>query len=120
MREGDVVENKVSRSPTFRRAKPLTRNLKHLQTKKIEETGARRKATGRRQQMEEEAKAFGTVSPGTPEQFRKLALANLSFLDRVSVSHEAKHTHPLQQFLSFANEEKLVLVADDEVDEAIV
>ena len=49
-------------------------------------------------------------------------LANLSFLERVPVSHatEAKYKSRVEQFLSFADEEKLALVADDEVDAAIV
>ena len=45
-------------------------------------------------------------------------LANLSFLG-ASHGTEAKHNNPLEQFLSSANEEKLALGADDEVDEAI-
>ena len=49
-------------------------------------------------------------------------LANLSFLERVSVSHgtEAKYRTRVEQFLSFAVEEKLALVVDDEVDAALV
>ena len=49
-------------------------------------------------------------------------LANLSSLQRVSASHatEAKYKTQVEQFLSFADEEKLTLVADDEVDAAIV
>ena len=48
-------------------------------------------------------------------------LANLSFLEGVSVSHgtEAKYKTRVEQFLGFADEEKLAL-ADDEVDAAIV
>ena len=63
----------------------------------------------------EKAKTFGKVSSGP-------TLVNLSFLERVSVSHgtEAKFKKQIEQFLSFADEEELALVADDEVDAAIV
>ena len=49
-------------------------------------------------------------------------LALLSFLKRVSVSHgtEAKYKKRVEQFLSFAEEEKLALVADDKVDATVV
>ena len=51
-----------------------------------------------------------------------LTLANLSFLERVSASHgtEAKHQKKIEQFLSFADKEKLALAVDDEVGAASV
>ena len=56
-----------------------------------------------------------------PEQVQKLARIR-SFLERGSVSQgtEAKYKKQVEQFLSFADDEKLALVADDEVDAAIV
>ena len=61
LREGDLEENKVSRSPTLRQAKPLATNLK---TPADEENGQ--------------------------SNFEDPTLANLSFLESVSVSHGPK------------------------------
>ena len=48
-------------------------------------------------------------------------LANLSFLEKSSVSHatKAKYKTRVGQFPNFADKEKLALVADDEVDASI-
>ena len=81
---------------------------------------------GWRSEDKKKAKTFGTVSPGQSQGNSKIwrvaDLANLSFLERVSVSHatEAKYRTRVEQFLGFADEEKLALVTDDEVDAAIV
>ena len=92
----------------------------------MQETGARRTAMGRRQQMERRRQRGNEGVRGRARAISKAGedptLANLSFLEIVSVSHETetKYKKRVEQFLSFADEEKLALVADDEVDAAIV
>ena len=61
-----------------------------------------------------------------PGQLQKVGedptLANLSFLEGASASQETevKYKKQVEQFLRFADEEKLAHVADDEIDAAIV
>ena len=97
----------------------------------MQETGARRTAMGRRQQMKRRRQrgskdVWNGQARGRARAISKAGedpiLADLSFLERVSVSHgtETKYKKRVEQFLSFADEEKLALVADDEVDAAIV
>ena len=115
LREGDLEENKMSRSPTLRRAKPLTRNSSDGTSSTDGEAETKRKQIRLEQSARGRARAIAKAGEDP-------TLGNLSFLERVSVSHgtEAKYRTRVEQFLSFADEEKLALVADDEVDAAIV
>ena len=83
---------------------------------------------GRLQQMEmrrqRKSKDVGRVrerARATAKAGKDPTLANFPS-SRVSVSHgtEAKYKKQVEQFLSFADQERLALVADDEVDAAIV
>ena len=94
----------------------------------MQETGARKRAMRRLQQMEmrrqRKSKNVWKGQPvNEPGQLRTLAKIRPSRVPRErSVSQETgvKYKKQVEQFLSFADEEKLVLVTDDEVDAAIV
>ena len=128
LREGDLGGINMISSPTMHRAKPLTRNLRiPADEENAGDWSERDSDATYSTDGDAETKKNKNVWKGQPgdepRQVRKLArirLANLSFLERVSVSHgtEAKYKKQVEQFLSFADEEKLALVADDEVDAA--
>ena len=115
----DWGEFNVSSSPTLHRTKLLTRNLRTLADE--EYAGDHRWKCGGK----EKAKNVWKGQSGAraiAKACEDRTLANLSFLEILSVKQETevKHKKHVEQFLSFADEEKLALVADDEVDAAVV
>ena len=118
----------MSRSPTLRRAKPLTRNSKTPADEENAGVWSERDSDGtsstdgevetKRKQRRLERSARGRAR-ALAKAGEDPTLANLSFLERVSVSRgaEGKYRTRVEQFRSFVDEEKLALVA---VEAAIV
>ena len=121
----------MSSSPTLYRTQPLTRNLRTLADEEnagdwterdsdaTSSTGGDAETKKKQRRLEQSAwrRARAIAKAGEDP-----TLANLSFIERESVSleTEGKYKKQVEQFLNFADEENLALVADDEVDAAIV
>ena len=105
-----------------RQLKPLTRNLKtpadeenagdwsEKDSDGMSSTDGEAKTKKRQRRLERSARG------------RARAISKAGDFERVLVSHgtETKYKKRVEQFLSYADKEKLALVADDEVDAAIV
>ena len=129
-RESVLGRNRTSRSPTLRLGQQLTRNLRTPADEENAGAGSEKESDATSTRVgcgdKEKAKTFEKHQPeGESGQLQSLAEIRPS---RICPSSEGvsepwdrgKAQNPLEQFLSSANEEKLALVADDEVDEAIV